>query len=112
MTETTPHESQETAILEVDESLARQRVRDLVQGGIISKSVADHLLIHDPTGKRFKSDIAITYYHLGWAMGRPPDDKAVVDSELLEQAGNILENEGHTQLGNAVKSTARNHAAE
>jgi hypothetical protein len=51
---------------DVDESRARQIVKDHRAAGIVVAVPEDQCLVHQLSGERFDSDTALVYFHRGW----------------------------------------------
>lgn len=52
--------------VDVDESRAREIVRDLKAADIVVAVPEDQCLVYRPSGETFDSDTALVHFHRGW----------------------------------------------
>lgn len=53
-------------VLSIEEQRAAQIVSELREQHIVAVQPEEQLLIHTPTGTKFKRDLALVYFHQGW----------------------------------------------
>jgi hypothetical protein len=65
--------NQHRGVLTVDKSQARQRVDALLDTGVVDAVPELELLVHAPSGRRFRSNRALVLFHEGWQSHPDPD---------------------------------------
>ncbi|MDS0243090.1 MULTISPECIES: hypothetical protein [unclassified Haloferax] len=53
-------------ILSIDESVASDLVYVLRDEGVVDVIPEDELLVHVPSGQKFRSNLGLAYFHQGW----------------------------------------------
>ena len=53
------------ATADIDESVAKQLIRDLVDTGVVTPVPDQRMLVHDPSGMKFKSRVQLAVFHRG-----------------------------------------------
>lgn len=54
------------ATADVDETMARQLVSDLVDDGVVTAVAEQRVLVHEPSGEAFDSIRQLAVFHRGW----------------------------------------------
>lgn len=55
---------------DVDETMARQLVSDLVDDGVVTAVADQRVLVHEPSGEAFDSIQQLAVFHRGWSAAR------------------------------------------
>ncbi|WP_458190693.1 hypothetical protein [Haladaptatus sp. NG-WS-4] len=63
------------ATADVDETMARQLVSDLVDDGVVTAVAEQRVLVHEPSGEVFHSIRQLAVFHRGWTAGRDADEE-------------------------------------
>ncbi|MFC6734421.1 hypothetical protein [Haladaptatus sp. DYSN1] len=58
------------ATADVDETMARQLVSDLVDDGAVTAVAEQRVLVHEPSGEAFDSILQLAMFHRGWSAAR------------------------------------------
>ncbi|EJN56897.1 hypothetical protein [Halogranum rubrum] len=63
------------ATADVDETMARQLVSDLVDDGLVTAVAEQRVLVHEPSGEAFDAIRQLAVFHRGWTAGRDADEE-------------------------------------
>ncbi|WP_433633033.1 hypothetical protein [Halomicrococcus sp. NG-SE-24] len=58
------------SMADIDETLARKLVSDLVDDGVVMAVAGQRVLVHEPSGEAFDSIRQLAVFHRGWSAGR------------------------------------------
>ena len=58
---------------DIDDTMARSVVDDLVDAAVVTPVPEDHVLVHEPSGTAFDSTTQLAVFHRGWTAGRDAD---------------------------------------
>jgi hypothetical protein len=58
------------ATADIDESVANQLIRDLVDAGVVTPVPDQRVLVHETSGMKFKSTVQLAVFHRGWVTAR------------------------------------------
>ena len=61
---------------DIDDTMARSVVDDLVDAAVVTPVPEDHVLVHEPSGTAFDSTTQLAVFHRGWTAGRDADGEA------------------------------------
>jgi len=55
---------------DVDDTTAQRLVNDLVDTDVVTPVPEDQILVHDPSGTAFDSQVQLVIFHRGWTAAR------------------------------------------
>ena len=67
------HDAARVNTADIDDTMARSVVGDLVDGDVVTPVPEDSVLVHEPSGAAFDSTTQLAVYHRVWTAARDAD---------------------------------------